>query len=86
MTATLSRSTFIGLRCKECGHPYEAGARHVCEDVCFGPLEVVYDYDAIRSRVSRATIEAGPTSMVHGIHALVALGNHRRQGRRSDQR
>ncbi len=63
MTATLSRSTFIGLRCKECGHSYEAGARHVCEDVCFGPLEVVYDYDAIRSRVSRATIEAGPVSI-----------------------
>jgi threonine synthase len=63
LTATLSRSTFTGLRCKECGHPYEAGARHVCEDVCFGPLEVVYDYDAIRSRVSRATIEAGPTSI-----------------------
>ncbi len=63
MTATLSRSTFTGLRCKECGHPYEAGARHVCEDVCFGPLEVVYDYDAIRSRVSRSTIEAGPTSI-----------------------
>jgi threonine synthase len=63
LIATLSRSTFTGLRCKECGHPYEAGARHVCEDVCFGPLEVVYDYDAIRSRVSRATIEAGPTSI-----------------------
>ncbi|MEN9388497.1 MAG: hypothetical protein RLZZ255_1473, partial [Cyanobacteriota bacterium] len=48
MTATLSLSTagptFTGLKCKECGQPYEAGARHVCEDVCFGPLEVVYDY------------------------------------------
>lgn len=63
LTATLSRSTFTGLRCKECGHPYEASARHVCEDVCFGPLEVVYDYDAIRNRVSRASIEAGPTSI-----------------------
>jgi threonine synthase len=68
VTVTLSRSslsgaTFTGLRCKECGHAYEAGARHVCEDVCFGPLEVVYDYEAIRSRVSRATIEAGPASI-----------------------
>ena len=26
-------------------------------------LEVVYDYDAIRARVSRASIEAGPTSI-----------------------
>ena len=63
MTVTLSRSTFTGLRCKECGHEYPAAARHVCEDVCFGPLEVVYDYDLIRSRVSRATIEAGPASI-----------------------
>ncbi|MCP9914950.1 threonine synthase [Cyanobium sp. ATX 6F1] len=63
MTATLSRATFTGLRCKECGHPYAATARHVCEDVCFGPLEVVYDYDAIRARVSRASIEAGPVSI-----------------------
>lgn len=63
VTATLSRSTFTGLRCKECSHPYGAGAKHVCEDVCFGPLEVVYDYDLIKSRVSRATIEAGPVSI-----------------------
>ena len=63
MTATLTSQTFAGLRCKECGHAYAPEARHVCEDVCFGPLEVVYDYDAIRSRVSRASIEAGPTSI-----------------------
>jgi threonine synthase len=63
MTATLTGTTFTGLRCKECGQPYEAFARHVCEDVCFGPLEVVYDYEAIRRRVSRATIEAGPVSI-----------------------
>lgn len=63
MTATLSGATFTGLKCKECGQPYGATAQHVCEDVCFGPLEVVYDYEAIRRRVSRATIEAGPASI-----------------------
>jgi threonine synthase len=63
VTATLTSQTFAGLRCKECGHAYAPEARHVCEDVCFGPLEVVYDYDAIRARVSRASIEAGPTSI-----------------------
>jgi threonine synthase len=63
VTTTLSSVTFKGLRCKECGHPYEASARHVCEDVCFGPLEVVYDYDAIRARTTRASIEAGPVSI-----------------------
>ena len=63
MTSTLASVTFKGLRCKECGHDYGAGARHVCEDVCFGPLEVVYDYDAIRARTTRASIEAGPVSI-----------------------
>ena len=30
---------------------------------CFGPLEVVYDYDAIRATVSRESIAAGPLSI-----------------------
>ena len=51
-------STFSSLQCRECGETYELGAKHVCEDVCFGPLEVAYDYDAIRRRVSRSTIQA----------------------------
>ncbi|MBI3089667.1 MAG: threonine synthase [Candidatus Tectomicrobia bacterium] len=51
-----------GLRCRECGRAYEKLPQHVCE-FCFGPLECLYDYDAIRARVSRASIEAGPPSM-----------------------
>ncbi len=63
-SATAStRATFTALRCKECGETYELGPTHVCEDVCFGPLEVVYDYDAIRRQVSRASIAAGPKSI-----------------------
>ncbi|MEL6399094.1 MAG: threonine synthase [Cyanobacteria bacterium J06626_4] len=62
-TATSLGPTFSALRCRECGETYELGAKHVCEDVCFGPLEVVYDYDLIRQRVSRASIEAGPKSI-----------------------
>lgn len=50
------------LQCKECEHQYPARAIHVCE-FCFGPLEVVYDYDAIKARVSRASIEKGPCSL-----------------------
>ncbi|MBV8086887.1 MAG: threonine synthase [Chloroflexi bacterium] len=52
----------IGLKCKECGRRYPETALHVCE-FCFGPLEVEYDYEVIRDRVSRAAIEAGPRSM-----------------------
>ncbi len=50
------------LRCRECHHTYPAEALHVCE-LCFGPLEVTYDYDAIAAHTSRAAIEAGPTTM-----------------------
>lgn len=51
-----------GLKCRECGRPYPAEALHFCE-WCFGPLEVVYDYEAIRSAVSREHIAAGPLSI-----------------------
>ncbi|MFN3360682.1 MAG: threonine synthase [Pseudanabaenaceae cyanobacterium] len=64
MTATLTRSekTFSLLRCKECGATYQPQAMHVCEK-CFGPLEVVYNYDTIGARVTRSSIEAGPYSI-----------------------
>ncbi|MCA1904916.1 MAG: threonine synthase [Cyanobacteria bacterium KgW148] len=66
MTATLTRysceRTFSHLQCKECGATYETKAMHVCTR-CFGPLEVAYNYDTIASRVSRASIEAGPHSI-----------------------
>jgi threonine synthase len=48
-----------GLRCRECARSYPAQALHACE-WCFGPLEVVYDYEAIAAVTSRARIEAGP--------------------------
>jgi threonine synthase len=51
-----------GLRCRECGRAYPAEALHVCE-WCFGPLEVVYNYDAIKAVVSRQRIAAGPLSI-----------------------
>lgn len=55
-------ATFKSLQCKECGEEYEPQAKHVC-DLCFGPLEVKYDYDAIRRTLTRQTIEAGPNSI-----------------------
>ncbi|MCU4186903.1 threonine synthase [Acidiferrimicrobium sp. IK] len=51
-----------GLRCRECARPYPAEALHVCE-WCFGPLEVVYDYEAIAASVSRERIAAGPLTI-----------------------
>jgi threonine synthase len=45
-----------GLRCRNCGRPEALGPSYVCA-ACFGPLEVVYDYDAIRGQIDRTTIE-----------------------------
>jgi threonine synthase len=57
--ATPSRFGYAsGLACRECGHTTELGAHHACTE-CFGPLEVIYDLP----RLTRAGIEAGPTSI-----------------------
>ncbi|HEY9822081.1 MAG TPA: threonine synthase [Candidatus Sericytochromatia bacterium] len=55
-------ATFNALKCKECGTEYELQAIHVCEQ-CFGPLEVSYDYEALRRHVTRESIQAGPNSI-----------------------
>jgi threonine synthase len=50
------------LKCRECAREYPIAPRHVCE-FCFGPVEVAYDYDAIKQAISRRRIEAGPASL-----------------------
>lgn len=55
-------SRLKGLQCRECGQTYEIAPKHVCE-MCFGPLEVQYDYDVIAQSISREKIERGPRSI-----------------------
>ena len=55
-------SRLAGLQCRECGQRYPLQPIHVCE-LCFGPLEVTYNYDVIRAQVSRASIAAGPQTI-----------------------
>jgi threonine synthase len=38
------------LRCRECGRTWGNQPRSICDD-CFSPLEVTYDYDALRASV-----------------------------------
>jgi len=57
-----THGNFHHLKCKECGAEYEAKAIHVCE-LCFGPLEVKYDYEAIATKVSRQSIAEGANSI-----------------------
>ena len=51
------RPRVIGLRCRNCERPEATGPNFVCP-ACFGPLEIVYDRDAIRAQVSRERIAA----------------------------
>jgi threonine synthase len=50
------------MKCRECGHLYDKAPVHVCE-TCFGPLEIDYDYDAIKKRVSREIFARRPPNM-----------------------
>lgn len=51
-----------GLKCRECGAPYPVAPVAICEE-CFGPLEVDYDYDAIKSVLTRDEIERRPKNL-----------------------
>lgn len=51
-----------GLKCRECGREYEIEPVYVCE-FCFGPLEVVYDYEGIRQVLTREKIELRPKNL-----------------------
>ena len=55
-------SHISALRCKECHREYPVEALNVC-DFCFGPLEVMYDYEAIKKVTSRERIQSGPNSL-----------------------
>src|SRR5438093_1883366 len=43
------------LRCRECGKSWGNQPRSICDD-CFSPLEISYDYDALRGQVTRERI------------------------------
>jgi threonine synthase len=58
-----------GLTCHLCGARYPAEALWVCSD-CLGPLEVSYDYDAVREAMSRDVIESRPRSLWRYLELL----------------
>jgi threonine synthase len=51
-----------GLKCRECGREYPIEPIYVCE-FCFGPLEVVYDYDRIKKTLTRDIIQSRPRNL-----------------------
>ncbi len=52
----------LGMKCRECGEEYPLAPIHVCE-LCFGPLEVMLNWEQITPLVTRERIQAGPPSM-----------------------
>jgi threonine synthase len=50
------------LRCRECGKTWGNQPRSICED-CFSPLEITYDYDSLRQRISRDTFASRAPNM-----------------------
>ncbi|MFN8006080.1 MAG: threonine synthase [Terriglobia bacterium] len=67
-------SFVTGLGCRECGKPYPNAPLSVCE-YCFGPLEVVYDYAALRSTLSRERIQSREPNMWRYRELLPIDGN-----------
>jgi threonine synthase len=51
-----------GLKCRECAREYPREALYVCE-YCFGPLEVDYDYERIKKKLTRSAIEKRPKNL-----------------------
>ena len=51
-----------GLKCRECARLYPKEPIYVCE-YCFGPLEVDYDYEKIKHKLTRVVIEARSKNM-----------------------
>ena len=72
--------TMKALVCRECGKEYPTKAIHVCE-MCFGPLEVKYNYEEIKKNTSRKKIQDGPHSIwryadLLPVEGPVFLGPH----------
>jgi threonine synthase len=60
------------LVCRQCGKTVPLGPAYYCDD-CFGPLEVTYDYAAIREQVPRSEVASGPPN-IWRYAALLPIG------------
>jgi threonine synthase len=55
------------LKCRECGEEYSPSQIYVCSE-CFGPLEVVYNYDSIK--IDRETLKNRQTTIWRYLELL----------------
>ncbi len=69
-------SVFIGLRCAMCKAEFPSEALYVC-DQCLGPLEACYDYDAVRSTLTRDALAGRPRNLWRYRELLPVMGEPR---------
>jgi threonine synthase len=60
-----------GLKCKECGRLWPKGPVAACEE-CWGPVEIDYDFDAVRRTFTREEIARRPRDLWR-YHELLPL-------------
>ena len=58
----MSPDALYQLRCRECGKTWGNAPRSFCED-CFSPLEVAYDYDALKKVAKRENLASRAFNM-----------------------
>ena len=63
------------LRCRECGKAWGNQPRSICDD-CFSPLEVSYDYDAVRAEFTREKIAQRPPNIWRYSELLPLPGDY----------
>ena len=68
----MGNGNFIkGLKCRECSRAYPHQPLYVCE-WCFGPLEVVYDYEKIKKSLTKDSLKERDFNM-HRYRELLPL-------------
>ncbi len=70
LTVTPDLSKYV-LRCRECHKSWGNQPKSICDD-CFSPLEVSYDYDALRGKFTHERI-AQPRSRYVALRGVAAL-------------
>src|SRR5262245_25829640 len=71
--ASVPVSFVRGLKCRLCGKEYPLSPNNFCTDD-FGPVEVCYDLDALKGKVSRELFERRPDNMWRYRELLPLVG------------
>ena len=58
----IALSNVIGLKCRECSESYPKKLIYACS-LCFGPLDVTFNYAEVADAISRELIASGPPTL-----------------------